>query len=78
MHDPEAHKTIEKLIRLAGGKEEALGLELLLIDDNQTLYVSNLGFSYLMDVEAGELTSPLEIYTAGFRSGVESMTELDD
>ena len=68
MHDPEEHKTINKLLNLFS-EQECLRLDFLVKNDNQTLGVTIVGTGFLLDIEARNVTTLHEAYAAGFKQG---------
>ncbi len=68
MHNPEEHKTIQKLLSLFS-EQECLRLGFLVKNDNQTLGVTIVGTGFLLDIEAREVTTLHEAYAAGFEQG---------
>ena len=70
MYDIERHRTIERLIECAGGKERCLELGFPVQDDNSTLHLAPAGLGYLIDVVAADLRTLPAAYSAGYTQGL--------
>ena len=74
MIDPDDKHTTKKLLETFG-KHDCLRFGPLGKDDNEALYLTAIGLGYLLEVEAGALKFPHEIYAAGYKQGYEQCDE---
>ena len=70
MYDEDREKTTAALMEDVGDKAECLRLGFLDKDDNEILHPTPCGMGYLLDVRAGELSNPAEIYAAAWNSAI--------